>query len=381
MNPLSSLPKLSGARVLVRVDFNVPLKGNKILDTRRIDASFKTIDVVLKKGGTPVLLAHLGKDGTESLRPVATYLSKIYKIVFVTEDLMSAHFAEILAQVPAKTVVLIENIRRYPGEESNDKAFAKRLALFGTYYINDAFSVSHRAHATVVGIPALLPSFVGATLQCEIDAESPVIEDPKHPFVFILGGAKFETKIPLIARFIKSADSIVVAGAILNNFYKVAGFEVGDSVVEDGYDIQIKKLLKDPKLLLPIDLMVLRNDKKKTVAVDEVQKGDIIADIGPRSVELISAKIAKAKLVVWNGPTGWYEKGFTKATTDLAKAINASKVSAVIGGGDTGAVIEKTLGDRANKKLFISTGGGATLDYLSKGTLPGIKALAKSKKI
>ncbi len=381
MNSLSTLPKLSGTRVLVRVDFNVPFKGNKILDTRRIDASFKTIDAVLKKGGTPVLLAHLGKDGSQSLRPVATYLSKTYKIVFVTEDIMSAHMDEILAQVPLKTVVLMENIRRYTGEEANDKVFTKRLASFGSYYINDAFSVSHRAHATVVGIPAILPSFVGATLQREIDAESPVIESPKHPFVFILGGAKFETKIPLIARFIKSADSIVIAGAILNNFYKVAGFEVGDSVVEDGYDTQIKKLLKDPKLLLPIDLIVLRAGKKKTVSVDEVIKGDIIADIGPRSVELISAKIAKAKLVVWNGPTGWYEKGFTKATVALANAVNASKAHIVIGGGDTGAVIEKTLGSSTNKKLFISTGGGATLDYLSKGTLPGIKALAKSKKI
>lgn len=382
MNTIADLPKQfpkdAVTRVLIRVDFNVPLKGVKILDTRRIEASYKTIDAVLKKGGTPVLLAHLGKDGSQSLRPVATFLSKTYNVVFITEDLLGDHMEEILSLVPAKTVVLIENIRRYEGEESNSVAFAKRLASFGQYYINDAFSVSHRAHASVVAITKYLPSYAGYSLEKEIAAELPVLESPKHPFVFILGGAKFATKIPLIKRFIDTADAVVVTGAIVNNFYKAAGFEVGDSVVEEGYDTEIKKLLKNPKILLPLDVIVLRGNKKKTVAVDEVIKGDVIVDIGTRSVGLIAEKIAKAKMIVWNGPTGWYEKGFVKATTQLAVAMTESKAKVLIGGGDTGAVIEKTLAGKTNKNIFVSTGGGATLEYLSKGTLPGIKALAVS---
>jgi phosphoglycerate kinase len=349
------------------------MKGAKIHDSRRNEASYKTIDAVLKKKATPKLSAHLG-DGTESLRPVAAFLSKRYGIVFIDRDIADKSIHAVLAMVPKGTVVLLENIRRYEGEEKNSKAFAKVLAALGKYYINDAFSVSHRAHASVVGLPALLPHFAGYRLEAEILALSTANEGSKHPFAFILGGAKFSTKIPLLSKFADRADSIIIGGAILNNFYKAAGFEVGDSVIESGYDKQIKALLANPKLLLPVDVIVTRSGKSKTVGVDEVQKGDVIVDIGPRSVELISVKIAKAKLVVWNGPMGWYEKKFTKGTVGLAKAIIGSKAQAVIGGGDTGAVIEKIL-TKPTKRVFISTGGGAALDYLAKGTLPGIDAL------
>lgn len=372
MKPLTTLPKLNGARVLVRVDYNVPFKGTKIVDTRRIDASFETIRMIIKKGGTPVLIAHLG-DESASLRPVATYLSKSFKIVFVNHEVMDDAIYEILNQVPKGTVVLLENIRRYKEEEGNSASFAKRLAKLGSYYVNDAFSVSHRKHASVVGIPKLLPSYAGVQLVKEIRALTPVVERPAHPFLFILGGAKFATKIPLISRFIESADQVVIAGALLNSFYKTLGFEVGKSVVEDGYEGRIKSLAKKSNLLLPVDVLVVRGTKKVVCTPDEIQKGDVIVDIGPQSVELITSKVAKAKLVVWNGPTGWYEKGFTKATTDIAKAIASSKAKAIIGGGDTGVVVEKAVGE--SKNIFISTGGGATIDFLSTGTLPGIKAL------
>ena len=372
MKSLTTLPKLNSARVLVRVDYNVPFKGTKIADARRIEASFDTINTVIKKGGTPVLIAHLG-DSAASLRPIATYLSKTYKTVFVMHDINDDKMLDIIAQVPVGTVILLENIRRYKEEESNTSAFAKRLAKLGTYYINDAFSVSHRKHASVVGLPKYLPSFAGHRLLEEIKALGPAVLKPVHPFLFLLGGSKFATKIPLISRFVDVADHVVITGALLNSFYKTLGFEVGDSVVEDGYEKQIRTLVKKQNILLPVDMIVLRGTKKVICTPTEIKAKDIIVDIGPQSVELITQKVAKAKLVVWNGPTGWYEKGFTKASIDIAKAIAASRARGIIGGGDTGAVVEKAVGE--SKNIFVSTGGGAAIDFLSTGTLPGITAL------
>lgn len=378
MIPLQKLASAKGLSVLVRVDYNVPLKNGKVTDTRRIESSYETIDTILKKGAIPLLLAHLG-DKDESLQPVATVLSKKYKVVFITNDLFDTRTHEIISTVPSGTVILFENIRRYTQEEESDAGFAALLASYGDIYVNDAFSVSHRKHASVVGVPKLLPSYAGLQLQKEIKVLTAVVETPAHPFLFILGGAKFSTKIPLLKKFSETADSIVIGGAILNNFYKVLGFTVGDSVVEAGYDAAIKALLKNPKLLLPVDVVVSRSisgkNKKLIITPNEVQKGDVIVDIGTQSIELISQKIQKAKLIVWNGPMGWYEKGYTVGTTTLAQAVTVSKAKSIIGGGDTGAAIESVVDTTKNKKLFISTGGGATLEFLAKGTLPGIRAL------
>jgi phosphoglycerate kinase len=373
MKALTKLPALTGKRVLIRVDYNVPIKRGTIVDTRRIESSYQTIDAVLKKGGTPILIAHLG-DGTESLAPVARFLSKKYKLLFLTTPLTDPITEETISRVQKGSVVLLENIRRYPGEEKNDKAFAKTLARLGAVYINDAFSVSHRAHASVVGIAKHLPSYAGFQLLAEVSALSGVLKSKAKPFLFILGGAKFGTKIPLIERFSSKADNLFVAGAIVNTFYQTAGFEVGKSVVEGGYEKTIAKLLKSPKLLLPTDVVVKRGKKSVVVGPDEVQKADVIVDIGPESIRLISGKVQKSKLVVWNGPMGWYEEGFDAGTIGAAKACATTKAEVVVGGGDTAAVIEKVLGGK-KKNVFLSTGGGATLDYLSKGTLPGIEAL------
>ena len=332
MKSITSLPQLKGARVLVRVDYNVPIVASRIKDARRITSSFATINTILKKGGTPILLAHLG-DSTASLRPVATFLSKTYKIVFVTHDVTDAHIETIITAVPKGTIILLENIRRYPQEEKNDAPFAKSIAKLASYYVNDAFSVSHRKHASVVGIPKYLPSFAGIQLMKEITALSAVLKNKKHPFVFILGGAKFDTKIPLLKRFAILADNIIITGAILNTFYKEAGFTIGKSVTEDGYEKPIAALLRNPKVLLPADCLVVRKGKTVAVTPDEVEANDVIVDIGPQSIVLITEKIKAAKLVVWNGPTGWYEKGFTKATVALAKAATLSKAQTVIGGG------------------------------------------------
>lgn len=367
MKTLKDIKNVKDKIALVRVDYNVPLKGNKILDTRRIDASFETIKILQKKGMQVRLLAHLG-EGEASLKPVANYLAKYFKVKFVTSNI-----ADGVPDVTKGTIVLFENIRRYPGEQINDPKFAKALSKLGDLFVNDAFSVSHRKHASVVGISKYLPVFAGLQLEKEIKTLSKLLDNKKHPFLFILGGAKFSTKMPLLNRFIETADQVVIAGAILNSFYKASGFEVGNSVVEDGYDKQIKKLISSPKLLLPVDVVVTRANKKVTIPVTEVQKADIIEDIGLNSVRMIGEKIKKAKVIVWNGPTGWYEKGFVGGTVGLAKAMKDTKGFVVIGGGDTGAVVDKVVGD--SKNIFISTGGGATLDYLAKGTLVGIQCL------
>lgn len=359
---------------LVRVDYNVPLKNNRIQDSRRIVASYETIDHLLGINLTPILIAHLG-DPKASLRSIAKFLSKRYKTVFIEGDIFEPKTQKKISSVKIGSIVLLENIRRYPGEEKNDKSLAQVLASLGSLYINDAFSVSHRKHASIVSLPKLLPHLAGFQLEREVKALQNILESTKHPFVFILGGAKFATKIPLISKFLDRADQIIIGGAILNNFYKAAGFEVGQSVVENGYDRQIKKLLKNPKLLLPIDLEVTRHNKKLITSPEEVVPDDIIVDLGPKSLDLIKTVIQKAKVVVWNGPVGWYEKGFVRGTVDLAKIIVNSKALSLIGGGDTGATIEKIIDKNHNKKVFISTAGGAAIDFLVQGTLPGLKVL------
>lgn len=378
MRSITAIPSLKNKRVLIRVDYNVPLRGMHIIDPRRIESSYRTIDTVLRKGGIPILLAHLG-DGTESLAPIARFLSKRYrKLLFLQGPIEGDAREWILSHTTKGTIILLENLRRAKGEVANSASYTKALAALGDLYINDAFSVSHRAHASVVGIPTLLPSYAGYQLLQEIAALSPVVSiKTPHPFLFILGGAKFETKIPLIKRFVKHADGVVIAGAILNTFYKAAGYSVGKSVVERGFDKTITPLLTAPSLLLPTDVVVVRNDKKCTVMLDEIKKNDVIVDIGRDSIRRIEEKIARAKLIVWNGPTGWYEKGFRSGTTMLARAVARSGARAIIGGGDTAAVLEKLLKILPNnKRIFISTGGGATLEYLSKGTLVGIDALS-----
>lgn len=374
MNTIQTLTDIKGKKALVRVDYNVPMKGDKIVDTRRIEASYKTLDLLLKKGATPMLVSH--QESGVSLRPVAAFLSKKYQIVFITNDLLDKRTDEILSEVPPKTIILFENIRNYEGEEKNTASFAKRLASFADFYINDAFSVSHRKHASVVGVAKYIPAYAGYNLQTELKEIDTITKKPKHPFLFILGGAKFSTKAPLVQKFIAEVDNVFIAGATVNSFYKEAGFAVGNSVVEEGVSKVVKPLLKNPKLLLPVDVVISRDGKKSNSSLEEIQSGDTIVDIGKRSVELIAEKIAQAKTIIWNGPTGWYERGFTSGTTKLAEAVLASSAKVLIGGGDTAAAIAQVIKKKGERKgVFISTGGGATLEYLAKGTLPGLDVL------
>ncbi|MEK7072097.1 MAG: phosphoglycerate kinase, partial [Patescibacteria group bacterium] len=254
----------------------------------------------------------------------------------------------------------------------NDLFFAKKLRVMGDIYINDAFSVSHRAHASVALLPKLLPSYAGFQLEEEVKNLSQAFKKPKHPFLFILGGAKFSTKMPLIKKYLKLADFIFVGGALLNVFLKVKGWEIGESLFEEG-NFGIEKFLKNKKLILPIDVVVCSQSKLINRKTNEVKKDEFILDIGSKSVDLLKPYIKNSKLILWNGPLGKYESLAGGSTKKVLKLIASSKAESIIGGGDTVGVISKMKME--NKFSFVSTGGGATLDFLVNGTLPGIKAL------
>ncbi|QQR50660.1 phosphoglycerate kinase [Candidatus Nomurabacteria bacterium] len=366
MKSITSIKSLQNKIVLLRADFNVPIENGKVRDAFRIEKTLPTIDYLVKKGARIIIVSHAGEDGSVSLQPVATWLSKKMKVRFITDPLPNA------IEFNTTKIVLLENIRQNSGEMNNDRTFAKKLARLADVYVNDAFSVSHRKHASLVLIPKLLPSYAGLQVMEEVKHLSLILK-PKHPFLFILGGAKFDTKMPLIDKFIQSADHMLITGALMNNFFKDAGFEIGKSLYEPK-DFHLQKLLKTPKLLLPVDVVVTQKDGgKQTKSIAEITSKDIIVDIGSRTVQEVALLIAKAKLVVWNGPTGLYEKGFDRGTRGVLELLVKSKATTIIGGGDTVALVHKLHLEK--KFTFVSTGGGATLAFLTKGTLPGLKAL------
>ncbi len=370
MTSVKNIPACKGKYVLVRADFNVPLKGNKILDDMRIRAALPTISYLSKKGARVILISHIGRDPQDSLKPVALALRKHIPVTFVPE-IIGDKVTAARDAMKNGDVILLENLRSNEGEKAGDKAFAKQLAALGDFYVNEAFPVSHREDASIVLLPKLLPSFAGLQLEREVKELSQALS-PKHPFLFIQGGAKAETKIPLLQRYIKEADDVFIGGELANDFFKAEGIDIGASKV-DAHIPSLKKLMKNPKLIIPDTVVVARDGKKVTVSLQDVRESEAIYDIGLPSVDGLAALIKKAKLIVWNGPMGWYENGYTKGTEEVLKLLVAAKAETIIGGGDTAVLVEKK---KMNDKFtFVSTGGGATLEFLAKGTLPGIKAL------
>lgn len=372
MKSIKDLKNLSGKKIVLRADFNVPIKNGVVLDDFRIKKVIPTILFLQKKGAKVIIISHLGESGADSLLPVATRLKKYIKdINFIQTPIFSNETQKILNLLKDKDIVLLENLRRETGEKKNSPSFARALSRYGDIYVNDAFSVSHREHASIVGITKYLPGYAGLQFIREVENLSKVF-NPSHPFLFILGGAKFETKIPLIKKFLRQADHIFIAGAIANDFFKAKGYEVGTSLVSDA-NFQITPLLKAKNLILPIDVEVTKNFKNRTTWPTDVMSDESIVDIGPQSVLALKDLINKSEFILWNGPLGKYEDGFGEATEEILKIISRSKAYSVIGGGDTTALISKLKIE--DKIGFVSTGGGATLDFLSKGTLPGIRVL------
>jgi len=370
---IRDIENLKGKRVLVRAGLNVPIQGGRVVDDFRIRKALPTIKYLKKRGARVVLVGHIGRDPKESLKPVAEYMNRFVKVGFVPEKL-GGELEGIVDNMKNGSVIMLENVRRHAGEKKNEEAFARKLASLGDIYVNDAFSVSHRKHASLVLLPKLLPSYAGLLLEDEIKHLSSA-RKPKHPLLVIIGGAKFETKIPLIKKFAPLADQLFIGGALANNFYEELGFNVGKSLVEHT-DFHLGKLLKSEKILLPTD--VEASDGKEYVVrrPGEVLRGETISDAGPETVKELSEIAGKAKMILWNGPLGNYENGYDRATVGLLKAVAKSKAISIVGGGDTLAMISKLKLEK--KFTFVSTGGGAMIEFLEKGTLPGIEAL-KSK--
>ncbi len=374
---IDEVQDLKGKRVLLRLDLNVPIADGKIENNYRIERAIQTIDFLREKEAKVIIIAHCEGKESATLLPMWHHLSGYFPVEF-SLTYFTPEAIDKLLHLEDKGVLLFENLRINPGEKTNDPEFAKKLAQMADIYVNDAFGVCHREHASVVGVPEHLPHYAGLLIREEIENLSRVF-NPEHPFVFVLGGAKFDTKLPLITKFLDKSDHFFVGGALANDVLKAKGLEVGTSLVSSG-DFGLAEIAKNPKIVVPVDVTVTAPGRAVAFRnVENVLVDECVVDAGPRTVQELSHIIKNAKTVVWNGPLGNYEEGFKDKTEQLAEIIATATaehgVQSIVGGGDTLASIN-TLG-LEHKFSFISTGGGAMLDYLVDETLPGLEVLKK----
>ncbi|MGB9788109.1 MAG: phosphoglycerate kinase [Dictyoglomus turgidum] len=380
---------LKGKRVLVRVDFNVPLKNGVITDDRRIREALPTIKYLMDKGAKVILVSHLGrpKGFQDDLRldPVAKRLSELLgKPVKKLNDCIGEEVEREISNMKEGDVILLENIRFYKEEEANDPEFAKKLASLADLYVNDAFGTAHRAHASTAGVAQYIPGVAGLLMKKEIEIMGKALESPEKPFICILGGAKVSDKIGVIKNLMNKVDGFLIGGGMMFTFLKALGYEIGKSIVEeDKLDLakEIMNMAKERgiQFLLPKDAVVVKEIKEDALTsikdIDKFEKDDIGVDIGPKTIELFREEILKAKTIIWNGPMGIFEiPAFANGTRKIAEAIaeNRNCVS-IVGGGDSAAAIQ-TLG-LEDKFTHISTGGGASLEFLEGKELPGVAVL------
>ncbi|MBE7012536.1 MAG: phosphoglycerate kinase [Ruminococcaceae bacterium] len=381
---------VGGKRVLVRCDFNVPLnEEKKITDENRLIGALPTIKYLVKEGAKVILCSHLGRPKGEfnekySLKPVAARLSELLgQEVKMAEDVIGESAAKCVAELKDGEIVLLENVRYHKEEEKNDPEFAKKLADFAEVYVNDAFGTAHRAHASTAGVAAYIPAVCGYLIQKEIEVMGKALSNPERPFVAILGGAKVSDKIGVIENLLEKVDYLIIGGGMAYTFLAAKGYGVGTSICEVekldlARSLMEKAQQKGVELILPIENVVAAEFKAdaehKVVASEQIPDDFMGMDIGPKTIELFSEVIKKAKTVIWNGPMGVFEMpAFANGTKEIARAVAEADAITIIGGGDSAAAVEQ-LGF-ADKMTHISTGGGASLEFLEGIELPGIAAL------
>lgn len=377
---------VKGKRVLVRVDYNVPIKDGKVTDDTRIKAAMPTLNYLLDNGAALILCSHLGRpkggpDPKYSLKPVADYLGQMMgKKVLFAEDCIGPAAEAAVKNLKPGDVLLLENTRFHPEEEKNDPEMARKLASLADVYVNDAFGSAHRAHSSTEGVARFLPAVAGFLMEDEIKYLGQAIENPKRPFVAILGGAKISDKIGVIRNLLTKADHVLVGGGMANTFFKAQGYAMGDSLVEDEALDTAREILKTAgtKLRLPVDVVLGdRFDaeaESKLIPMGSVPDGWRIMDVGPETVAHFAKVISGAGTVVWNGPMGVFEfPKFAKGTFGIAEAVANSGAISIVGGGDSVAAVNQS--GLESKITHISTGGGASLEMLEGLTLPGLAAL------
>ncbi len=372
---LNDLPDIRGKRVLVRSELNAPIENGVVTDSYRIEQAVPTLRELADRDAKVIVIAHIGRDPSETLAPVADVLRQLIPTVEFVPGLVGEEVSRAVEMLPEGGILLLENVRSEEGETKNDPAFADALALLADYYVDDAFGATHRAHASIVGVPARLPAFAGRLLERELVEMDKGLQ-PESPSLFILGGAKFETKEPLLEAALPRYDRVFIGGALANDFLKAEGFVVGKSLVSEGAE-KAAELIASGKVLLPVDVVVESPDGVVTKRADHVGPEDTIVDIGPESVTELGVHIAHARTILWNGPLGLFEKGYSKSTESVAQLVADAPGHSIVGGGDTVAAIREL--DLADKFNFLSTGGGAMLDYLVDGSLPGVEALKESQ--
>jgi phosphoglycerate kinase len=381
-----------GKRVLVRVDLNVPMENGKVSDATRIARAAPTIIEIADKGGKVILLSHFGRpkgvDPSQSLKPIAGEAAKVIgrKIAFA-EDCIGAKAEAAVAAMKPGDILCLENTRFHKGEEKNEPEFVAALAKLGDLWVNDAFSAAHRAHASTEGLGHKLPAYAGRTMQAELDAIGKALESPQRPVAAIVGGAKVSTKLDLLGNLVGKVDSLIIGGGMANTFLAAQGKAVGKSLCEHDLantarDILTKAKTKNCEIVLPVDAVVAQkfeaNAPSRAISVDGVGTADMILDIGPRSVEHVISVLARVKTLVWNGPFGAFElEPFDTGTLEVAEAAaeltEAGKLVSVAGGGDTVAALNAA--GVADRLTYVSTAGGAFLEWMEGKALPGVEVL------
>jgi phosphoglycerate kinase len=385
---------VKGKRALVRLDLNVPLDNGKVSDATRIERAAPTVTELSAKGAKVILLSHFGRpkgrDPKESLKPVAAEAARVFgKPVAFADDCIGAAAEQAVAAMKPGDILCLENTRFHKEEEKNDPAFVAALAKLGDIYVNDAFSAAHRAHASTEGLAHKLPSYAGRALQAELEALAKALETPQRPVAAIVGGAKISTKLDLLGNLLKKVDTLIIGGAMANTFLLAQGKPVGKSLVERDLLATARDIMKQAagagrEIVLPVDVVVAQkfeaNAPSRAVGIDDVGEADMILDIGPRSIEHVVSVLARSKTLVWNGPFGAFEmEPFDTGTVEVAEAAaeltGAGRLVSIAGGGDTVAAVNAAgVGDRLT---YVSTAGGAFLEWLEGKALPGVEALKK----